>query len=206
MSLDPHWFSSLYGPWFMVSQGLTTLAFGIVALTALARFSPMNEIAKPTVFHDIGNLTFAFVILWAYMTFSQFLIIWSGNLPEETPYYLNRLGGGWMQIAVVLTAFHFALPMLLLLIRFNKLNPRILNGIAWFILLMRFVDLYWAVYPAFSPGKVQLSWVLFVVPLALVAVFVWYVLGQLRARALVPMHDPRFSVEPGLTKAMEDDS
>lgn len=204
MSLDPHWFSSLYGPWFIVSQGLTTLAFGILVLTALSRFSPMDEIARPKVFHDIGNLTFAFVILWAYMTFSQFLIIWSGNLPEETPYYLARVDGGWMGLAVVLTIFHFALPVLLLLIRHNKLKPGVLSGIAWLILLMRFVDLYWAIYPAFSPGKVQISWVLFVVPAALVAVFVWCVLGQLKKRPLVPMHDPRFPVEPALIKAKDD--
>ena len=202
MSLDPHWFSSLYGPWFLVSQGLTTLAFGILALAALSRFSPMNEIARPKVFHDIGNLTFAFVILWAYMTFSQFLIIWSGNLPEETPYYLARIDGGWSTIAALLTLFHFLLPVILLLIRFNKLRPRILSAIAWLILVMRFVDLYWAVYPAFSPGKVHVHWILFVVPAALVAVFVWYFLGQLRARPLVPLHDPRFEAAPDLNKAV----
>jgi hypothetical protein len=109
-----------------------------------------------------------------------------------------------MVIAAVLAAFHFALPMLLLLIRFNKLRPGVLSGIAWLILVMRFVDLYWATYPAFSPGKVELSWILFVVPAALVAVFVWYVLGQIRKGPMVPLHDPRFAIEPQLDKALSD--
>ena len=161
----------------------------------------MHEVATPKVFHDLGNLTFAFVILWAYMTFSQFLIIWSGNLAEETPYYLARIGGGYTAIAAGLTLFHFALPMLLLLIRFNKLRPGILSKIACFILVMRLVDLYWALYPQFSPGRFHLSWVHFVVPAALIALFVWYFLGQLKRRALVPLHDPRFELEPALVKA-----
>ena len=106
-----------------------------------------------------------------------------------------------MGIAAALALFHFVLPVLLLLIRHNKLKSGLLSIIAWLILFMRLVDLYWAIYPAFSPGKVQLPWVLFVVPAALIAVFLWYFLGQLKARPLVPLHDPRFDVEADLIKS-----
>jgi hypothetical protein len=130
------------------------------------------------------------------MTFSQFLIIWSGNLPEETPYYLARARGGWPAVAGVLALFHFALPMLLLLIRFNKVRPGVLRVVAAWILLMRFVDLAWAVLPARTPEGAAPGWALWVVPPALVAVFLWSFLGRLAGRPLVPLHDPRFEPEP----------
>jgi hypothetical protein len=190
----------MYGPLFMISQGLTTLAFCIVVVTPLSRYQPLNQVMKRKVFHDVGNLTFAFGILWAYMTIATYLIIWSGNLAEEVPYYLNRTGTGWQVVAVVLALFHFAVPFLILLMRNNKLNADRLVKIAWWILAMRFVDLFWNIYPAFYPGDVPsgltFGLVTVVVPAAMIALFVWNFCGQLKGRPLVPVHDARFETAP----------
>lgn len=200
MSLDPAWFSSMYGPLFMISQGLTTFGFAIVVVNRLARYQPLSQVMKDKVYHDVGNLTFAFGILWAYMSVSQFLIIWCGNLPEEIPYYLNRSGNGWHFIAISLALFHFAVPFALLLMRHNKLNGDVLVKIAWWILAMRFVDLFWHIYPAFYhqtlPTGLRFAAITVVVPLALIAVFLYFFLGQLKGRPLLPLHDPRFKTAP----------
>ena len=193
MALDPAWFSSIYAPLFMICQGLTTLAFGIIIVKALSRHQPMSEVMIKKVYHDIGNLTFAFGILWAYMAVAQFLIIWCGNIPEELPYYVvNRGGTGWNLIAGALALFHFAIPFLLLISRWNKRDSTRLVKIAWWILVMRFVDLYWHVFPALHPGDIEFHVITLIVPAALVSIFLWAFYSQLKARPLVPLHDPRF--------------
>ena len=200
MSLEPAWFSSIYGPLFMISQGLTTFGFAIVVVHRLARYEPLAGVMQRKVYHDIGNLTFAFGILWAYMTVSQYLIIWAGNLPEGIPYYINRSGSGWQAIAAALALFHFAVPFMLLLMRHNKLHGRILVRIAWWILAMRFVDLFWHIYPAFFPrelpGGFRFVLITIVVPAAMIALFMRVFLGQLKRHPLLPLHDPRFTTEP----------
>ena len=128
MSLEPHWYSTIYGIIFVVGQALATLAFCTVALALLMRRTSLAEFVKPSHFHDLGNLTLAFVMLWAYVAFSQFLIIWAGNLPEETPWYVRRLNGGWGWIAGFLIIFHFLLPFALLLVRENKRRIGVLAG------------------------------------------------------------------------------
>ena len=117
MSRDPHWFSTIYGALVIVGQGLVTLAFQIIILTWLARRKPMSDALTTTYLHDLANLMFGFTVLWAYMSFSQYLIIWSGNLPEEIMWYLHRMQGGWTALAVTLVIFHFAAPFFLLLMR-----------------------------------------------------------------------------------------
>ena len=120
MSLEPHWFSTIFGLSFMVGQVLTAFPFAIAMTAYLSGRRPMSEAVTAAHFHDLGKLTLAFVMLWAYLSFSQFLIIWSGNLPEETPYYLKRLAGGWQYFQLALILFHFALPFFLLLSRSLK--------------------------------------------------------------------------------------
>jgi hypothetical protein len=186
MSLEPHWFSTIYGILFMTGEALATLAFVILALLVLVRRKPMADVLRPTHFHDLGNLMLAFVMLWAYVCFSQFLIIWSGNLPEEIPWYLRRLNGGWAWVAVVLVVFHFALPFVLLLSRQNKQRLQILAGIAGGVLLVRLVDLFWMVMPAFHPGRFRVHWMDLLMPVGLgglwLAAFVW----RLKRRPLLP--------------------
>ncbi len=200
MSLEPHWSSTIYGMLFMVGQVLATLAFVVVVATLLAGYKPLSEAISTAHFHDLGNLTFAFVMLWAYLSVSQYIIIWSGNLPEEIRWYLSRLSAGWQGIALFLVLFHFAVPFLLLLSRDIKRRPGRLAALAVFILAIRMVDLYWLVAPAFEPTVLRVHWTDLVAPFGVggvwVAVFVW----QLKSRPLVPLHDTRRSaLEHGVT-------
>ncbi len=150
MSLDPHWGSTIYGLIFIAGQGLSTLAFCVIMLTLLARYSPYREIIQPMQFHDLGKLMFAFVMLFAYFSFSQWLIIWAGNLPEEIGWYLNRIHGGWGAVALAIILFHFALPFCLLLSRRAQAAGSRLIWIAVFLMFMRVVDIYWYVVPNFA--------------------------------------------------------
>jgi hypothetical protein len=191
MSLEPHWFSTIYGMVFIIGQALTALAFAIVMLARLTDFEPFSGVVTMAHFHDLGNLLLTFVMLWAYIAFSQFLIIWSGNLAEEIPWYVHRIHGGWQWIGLLLLVFHFVLPFFLLLSRFTKRNLSLLVPLAGALLVLQWVDLFWLVMPAFYPSRLQIHWLDGVAPLAMggiwIAVFVWYLQGQ----ALLPQHDPR---------------
>src|SRR4029434_2658651 len=124
MSLNPHWFSTVYGVLFMVGQALSAMAFIIVCVALLGAGPPLSRVLGREQVHDLGKLMLAFVMLWAYISFTQFLIIWSGNLPEEVPFYLQRLAGGWQYLALAIVLFHFALPFAVLLSRDLKRNAR----------------------------------------------------------------------------------
>jgi hypothetical protein len=190
MSLDPHWFSTIYGVLFMGGQGLSAMAFAIAVLVLLARTEPMSRVVGPGHLHDLGKLLLAFVMLWAYFNFSQFLIIWSGNLPEEIPWYLARLRGGWEWVSLLVVVGHFALPFLLLLNRDLKRTGTTVATIAALIIVMRFVDLFWLVGPGHGQALVSVHWLDLVAPVALggvwVALFVW----QLGTRPLLPLGEP----------------
>lgn len=186
MSLEPHWYSTIYGILFMVGQALATLAFAITALLVVGTRPPLAEILTPQNFHDLGNLTLAFVMLWAYVAFSQFLIIWSGNLPEEIPWYIARTRGGWGAVAVGLILFHFALPFLLLLSRQNKRRLRTLGVLAGAILVLRLVDLYWIVAPAFRRPELAVHWMDVAAPVGVGGLWIGAFVWQLKRRPLVP--------------------
>jgi hypothetical protein len=193
MSLQPHWFSTIFGALFATGEVLSAFAFAIAAVIVLAPFPPLSRVLAPTVLRDLGSLMLAFVMLWAYMAFSQFLLIWSGNLKEEIPWYLQRLQGGWQWLGLMLIFFQFALPFLLLLSTDVKRNRRSLSAVAGLILVLRFVDLYWMVKPAFLPEGLRVHWL---DPVALVgvggvwlALFVW----QLKKLPLVPLGDPQLA-------------
>jgi hypothetical protein len=191
MTLEPHWFSTIYGMMFVVSQGLATLAFSIILLGRLAKQEPLASVTRPNHFHDLGNLSLAFVMLWAYMSFSQYLIVWSGNLPEEISWYLNRSAGGWEFFAPILISFHFALPFLLLLARRRKRSPEALSRVAFWILGLRFVDIFWLIAPAFSPREFSLHWLHLTVPVAIGGLWLAYFFQRLGSWPLLPTNDPR---------------
>jgi len=172
MSLEPHWYSTIYGILFMIGQALTTLAFVITMLRALGDQPPYSDLLRPQHFHDLGNLLLAFVMLWAYVGFSQYLIIWSGNLPEEVPWYLARLRGGWGWVAAALIVFHFVVPFLLLLSRHNKRRVGILATLAGAMLVVRLVDLMWIVIPAFHPEQIRLHWMDLAAPVGVGGIWV----------------------------------
>jgi hypothetical protein len=191
MSIEPHWWSTIYPVQFAVGQMLTALAFAIAVLIWLAGRPPVSEVIGPRHLRDLGNLLLAFVMLWAYMSFSQFLLIWSNNLPEEIPWYLRRTRGGWEWLAVLLIVCHFALPFVLLLFRDVKQHGRILIGVAVGILVMHFLDVFWWIEPAYVREGQYLFWLVDIAALVGVGgIWCWWFLWQLRQRPLLPVHDP----------------
>jgi len=189
MSLDPHWYSTIFGVLTLGGQGLAAMAFTILVLAALAGTRPVAEVANAEVFHDLGKLMFAFVMLWAYFSVSQLLIIWSANLPEEVPFYVERLQGPWFPISVALLIGQFALPFLLLLSRRFKRDPRLVARIALFILFMRVVDITWTIGPVFREGS-TLSWLDFAAVLGMGGLWLFVFFRALASRAIVPARDP----------------
>jgi hypothetical protein len=190
MSLDNHWYSTMYGFIFIVGQGLIAMSFFIMLTRALNDYRPVSEIMQKQYWHDLGNLMLAMVMLFAYMSFSQFLIIWSGNLPEEIEWYLKRFQGGWGVIIVLIALFHFAVPFFLLLMKSIKRNPNTLVKIAGLMFVMRYVDLYWYTMPNFKDLAVfSPSWMDLVVPIALGGFWVAAFCRQLKQRPLYPVYD-----------------
>ncbi len=193
MSLDPHWGSTIYGLIFIAGQGLSALAFNVIILTLLTRYSPYREIIKPMQFHDIGKLMLAFVMLFAYFSFSQWLIIWAGNLPEEIGWYLNRIRGGWGVVALIIILFHFALPFALLLSRERKRAGSRLIGLAVFLMFMRLVDIYWYVVPNFAHARGHFYFSIWyvVAPAGVGGLWLAYFFYNLRKRPLLPRYEPQ---------------
>ncbi|MGI8908385.1 MAG: hypothetical protein ACR2IE_18075 [Candidatus Sumerlaeaceae bacterium] len=148
LSLEVHYYSTMFGPVVMIGQALVSMAFTIAILVLLSRIPPMNNILTPGHFHDLGKLMLAFTMLWAYINFSQFLITWSANLVEEIPYYLKRMSGGWGWVGAGLIAFHFFVPFCALLNRDLKRNPRTLIWVAIWVICVRFVDLSYLILPS----------------------------------------------------------
>ena len=190
LSVNPAWFSTMFGLLFIADQGLTGMAFLITVMVLLSFRRPMSEVLTPRHLHDLGKFLLAMVMVWAYFSFSQFLIIWAGNLPEEIPWYLTRINGGWGIVAMALVVGHFALPFALLLSRDLKRNFKLLASIAVFILCMRVVDLYWVVAPEFRKQSFGVSWMDFTVPLGLIGIWLAYFLTNLEKRPLMPVNNP----------------
>jgi len=195
MSLAPHWFSTMYGVLFIVGWTLSALSFTIVLMAHLSREWPMNEALRPGTVHDLGKLLLAFTMLWAYVNFSQFLIVWSGNVSEETPFYVQRLHGGWGVIAVVLVLFHFALPFALLLSRPLKRNARSLAVVAGLMLVMQLVDLYWLIGPdlltqGHGHAPLRVHWMDLAATLGIGGLWVFLFARQVRTRPVLPLGEP----------------
>ncbi|PYR31198.1 MAG: hypothetical protein DMF92_06175 [Acidobacteria bacterium] len=192
MSLEPHWFSTIYGVLIIGGQGLTGLAFLIIVLVWLGRRPPLDRIIVPAHFHDLGNLLLAFVMLWAYFSFSQYLITWAGNLPEEIAWYLHRQHTSWRIVGAGLVLFHFAVPFALLLSRTVKREPQMIVKVAIGIMIVRLVDLFWLIAPEFHREGVWISWLDILLPTSLFAIWLGCFVWQLRGRAILPLHDPEF--------------
>jgi hypothetical protein len=196
MSLDPHWMSTMFGFLFVAAWGVSGLAFVIAMTAVLARYSPLNQITGHLHFHDLGKLLLALVMLWTYFAFSQYLIIWSGNLPEEIVYYLPRTKGAWGVIAVAVAILHFALPFLSLLSRETKRNPNKLVIIAVLILVMRLIDFFWMITPSFTEERFPTGpWEMLLnlaAPLAIGGLWFAAYFWQLGKMPLIALNDPRY--------------
>ena len=150
MSLQPEWYSSIYGVLFMIGQAVSTMAFMICVAALISGRGEVEGLDKPETFNDLGNLLLAFVMLWAYISFSQFLIVWAGNLSEEIPWYIRRLHGGYLNVGRFLMLFHFPVPFLILLARPLKRNISALWKVAALVLVAHLVDAYWLIVPSFG--------------------------------------------------------
>ena len=193
MSLEPHWFSTMYGLQFIIGQVLGAMAFSIIITRALSSEEPHSKVLTPSHFHDLGNLMLAFTMLWAYISFSQFLIIWSANLPEEIPWYRHRIDLGWQRIALMLVLFHFAVPFVLLLSRDIKRKAKRVALVAVAMLIMRTVDLFWIIKPAFAKegnGGFHVDWLDPCWIVGLGGVWIGFFCLNLKQRPLFPLHDP----------------
>jgi hypothetical protein len=193
MSLEPHWYSTIYGMIYMVSYGLVAMSFVICVASLLEGKNLFVRIATPDRFHDLGNLLLAFVMLWAYMNFSQFLLVWVENLREEIPWYLRRTGGGWEWIAFALIVFQFALPFILLLSRTTKRRAKVLSVVALWILFMHWAEIFWMVMPAFYPAAFHIHVLDLLAPVGIGGIWLAAFLRYLKQHSLLPLHDPRFA-------------
>ncbi len=189
MSIEPEWYSTIYGVMVMIGWAVSALAFMIIVASWLAGVRPFSEVADKGGFHDLGNLLLAFTMLWAYMSFSQYLIIWMGNLSEDIPWYLKRSAGGWRLVCGALMLYHFFVPFFCLLIRENKRESTRLWRVAALLLVIHLVNDAWLVIPAFPTQWLQL---LALVPALAGVGGIWLAVftRNLTARTLVPRHDP----------------
>ena len=174
MSLEPHWYSTIYGVIFFVGQGLAALAFSIVVLVHWPPEPNAVVVAGPDDLHDLGKLLLAFTMFWAYVAFSQFLIIWYGNIPEEVVWYQRRLVHGWQWLAVAIAVFHFIVPFLILLGRGVKRQPAALATVALWMVVMRFIDTIWQIEPAFERDYLFVPWLDLALAAAIGGVWLWY--------------------------------
>lgn len=210
MSLEPEWYSTIFGLLIMAGFGLSAFAFAINVAVWLSRRENLASVYQPRHFHDQGKLLLAFVMLWAYFMFSQYLLIWAANLLEEIPWYLRRLRGGWQYVALLLVLFHFALPFVLLLSRDLKRTGRLLGAVALLVLVMRVVDLFWTVAPSVKAAErhgaeavhgsaALLSYALpFLLAVGVGGLWLWYFARELKRRPLLPLGDE------GLAEALEE--
>ncbi len=196
MSLEPEWFSTMYGFIFMVACLLAGLAFSIVILRRVYQFEPLKATIQPKRLIDMGNLMLAFLLLLTYTSFSQFLIIWSGNLKDEIPWYMVRAFGGWGVIGALLLIFHFFIPFFLLLQRRIKKELPTLAMVALWFLVLTLLDIYWIVVPAYEQHRPQFRVLDFVALLGIGGLWLASFFTQLKKLPLLPLHDPRF--EPHL--------
>ncbi|MGZ4830374.1 MAG: hypothetical protein ACXV78_12085 [Candidatus Angelobacter sp.] len=200
MSLYPEWWSTVWGMLFMVGQVLTTFCFTIWLFTRLSEIEPVSRIFKVDYLHDFGKLMFAFVVLWAYLSFSQWLIIWSGNMLSEIRWYIMRLQHGWQYFGTILIFVHFVFPFALLLSRNTKRSRRKIVAIAFLVMFMRLVDLFWLTAPNFYPGTGAglnnfhlLDAAMYVIcPIAMGGIWLFFFYLRLSKRSLMPVNDPGF--------------
>jgi hypothetical protein len=192
MSISPHWASTIYGFLFVAGQLISSMSLMIAVVVLLSRTGPLSGVLQPRHIHDLGKLLLAFVMLWAYFSFSQLLIIWSGNQPEEITFYRTRLYSEWGVVAVIVLIFHFFVPFFLLLSRDLKRNTNLLPKVALWLIFMRLVDLFWMTRPEFTPNAWPNVWDLAAL-LALGGLWFFVFAGQLKQLPLLPLGDPKLA-------------
>jgi hypothetical protein len=194
MSLTPEWYSTIYGFIIIVGQGIMAMSFAIMVLVVLSREEPMASLLKPIHLHDLGKLLFAFNFVWGYLCFSQWIITYAGNLPEEIVWYHHRIHGGWQYVAYLVLFVHFIIPFAILLSRDLKRNGRRLFIMAAWLFTMRVVDLYWLIEPNWHREVFFFSWVDVVAPIGFFGLFVYLFVWQYKKRAMLPVGEPELQL------------
>jgi len=189
MSLDPSWISTIFGLFILIGEVLSAMCFAVIVERILFKYKPMSEMLTPDFVHDHGKWMLTFIMVWAYFGFSQWLIIWAGNLPSEITYYIRRINGGWGYVGLIIVIFHFAIPFAILLSRPFKRNIYKLLWLAAWLLLMRLVDLFWIIEPNFSK-TLNVTLADIVVPIAIGGFWLAYFFRNLGALPLLPVYDP----------------
>jgi hypothetical protein len=190
MSLDAHWYSTIFGAYIFAGAVLGLLAFLVLAVLTLQRHDALREVISPEHYHDLGKLLFAFTVFWAYMAFSQYFLIWYGNIPEETIWFLQRGEGTWLHVSLLLVIGHFGVPFFFLFPQPAKRNPKALRFISVWLLVMHWVDLYWIVMPSLHHHGVHLSWIDLACMAGIGGIFVWRFWRTVVPHPLVPVGDP----------------
>lgn len=193
MSLEPHWYSTIFGIYVYAGGAVAFMAALIVVLLALRQAGHLRREVNVEHYHDLGKWLFALVVFWAYIAFSQYLLIWYANLPEETVWFRRRIAGGWTAAALVLVLGHFLLPFFALMGRAAKRRLTWLGLVSLWMLGMHYLDLYWQVMPVFSPTEPQWHWMDAAALLAVAGPLGLVFLRRLRAAPLMPVGDPRLA-------------
>lgn len=189
MSLEPHWFSTIYGVLFIAGQTLLGFGFAVAVMVLLSKSEPIHSVLTANRSHDMGKLFFAFIMFWAYISLSQFIIIWNGNIAEETPWYIVRFSKGWEILSILLPFCHFVIPFLLLLSRQRKRDPSRLMRVVIFVLAVRWFDLNWLIKPALHPA-IHFHWLDLTCFAAIGGIWLYFFVGRLQKESLVLEHDP----------------
>jgi hypothetical protein len=193
MSLDAHWYSTMYGAHYMENSGLTVLAFLLLVLSQVRRTEIFHRYVGVKPVHDVGKLLLAFTVLWTYLSFGQYVIIWAGDIAEFTPWYIKRQEGGWIFFVLALISLSFFTPFFLLLSRKGKRNMNYLVGVAALVLTMRFVDMMWIILPEFHPTVLEAvtTFTNFAAPLGLVGIFLAIWAWNMQRASLLPLNAPQ---------------
>ena len=189
MSIDPSWISTIYGLILLIGEVLSAMCFAVVVERILVNYKPMSEWLRPDFVHDHGNWMLTFLMLWAYFSFSQLLIIWAGNLPDEITWYFRRFHGGWPAPGIILIFFHFVVPFVMLLSRPFKRDVRKLVWLAIWLMIMRWLDLLWIIEPNFS-ATVTVTWADIILPIAMGGIWMWLYFRNLNSMPLLSVNDP----------------
>ena len=193
MSLDPHWYSTIFGVYVFSGAFLATLSFMVLIIGYLSRRKILDGIVTVEHRHDVGKLIFAFIIFWTYMAFSQYFLIWYANIPEEVYWFLERWVGSWKTVSLVVIFGHFVLPFIMLIFRAAKRSLLVLSLGSILLLIMRWVDLYWIIMPNIYPEGAVFSWVDFANMIGIGGIFVWFFWSRFTARPIVPVGDPELN-------------
>lgn len=190
MSLEIHWYSTMFAVIIIIGQILVAYAFSVLLLTLCSPYAPLSQVVNKSQYHQLGNLLLAFVMFWTYVSFGQLLIVYSGDKPDELDWYLHRIAGNWKLIVVALGLFHFFLPFYLLLFRAVKKHVVPITSLAAVLFLAHIVAIYWLVVPAFHQGGLEISWLDFTAPIGIGGLWIAFFISRLRAAPLLPQRDP----------------